>query len=599
MAPPAASPAARSVLYERFVGMIKEVFDNSLPVFVAAMVSRASSSLIALSSENLTVLIWVQFVYAFFIAQFVGILVAAQMTPSYISFNYFMNLCSDCTSFAWKEFVVLIMLKWLFVNKNIAVACGAWLLLVFCAFVGVYVFNAILSTRCHHLGSHVYSNLRKFNTDSFSLAIAFSFTLVVASEIYPSHMSQDLAGTDDIVENPEEAVDDDSGGYYFVLYAIFITVAISFMQWKWGWVADRQELFDADENAELSGGHTSRMYHPVSVHVGEEGEFDADTNDVILETGDNPINVAPARSAMNIVSSPSASMTRSSGSAILQNYSIRPQHSTSDSRTVFNTCNTCWSYVDNVIFAWDPRGRVKQSLMHMLNTVSGYIVGCAWYTFSVMTFQNWFISIRAGEVLGRFLFSFLTTCSVVLIMVCIERGNKKQLDGRLKGVGSNSRMLTQDVLEKIAARYKRGNDLVLVAGRILIGWSWSDFVSSCFGVMLADQELENKASNWFGAISKCIIAAVCVFVGKIVDAYLTRRRVNGAEETAREIASFSNRAPSVPPISGAGSTGKPAGSEVSGIHGQASSSSVVRQASSSSLNTSWTEILEGEDEVVI
>jgi len=528
------------VVYDRFLSLISSLFNNSLPVFVAAMISRASSSIIALTSTHLAVLIWVTFGYAFFCAQVMGIVVATKLNPSYISFHYFMHVCSECTGFAWKEYVVLIMLKWLFINKNVAVAAGAWALLVFCAFLGVYFFNAILALYFSHLGQTTYSNLRKFNTDAFALAIAFSWTLVVASEMYPAHKSHDLAGTDDVLEDPEDALKDDSGGYYFLAYAIFITVAMVVVQWKVGWIVDRQDLIDAEEEEGLDT-RPSSQYRPVtfvdSPYNREDSywtsvdSMDPDTNDVILTGGSNPMNVNNGNynSPLNIVARQSESMGDARPS-IMRESIIRPTHSTTDSRSVFSDLNLCWSYVDNIIFAWDPRGRCKQSIVHLLNTVSGYIVGCAWYTFSLMTFQKYFVAIPAGQLLGLFIYSFLMTLLVVVIMVYVEGNNNKQLEEKLKDFRTNN-MLTQDVLEKVAARYKRNNELAMVAGRLLCGWSWSDFVTSCFTNLLSDREREltkYKSSNWVGALTKTIVAIIIVIAGKYLDEYLTKRRFKKA-----------------------------------------------------------------------
>jgi len=502
-----------------FWSLLKELFNNSLPVFVAATISRAMTSSIALLSEDLDLLIWVTFSYAFFLAQAIGITVAIRMDRSNISFNYFMNVCSECTGFAWKEFVTMIMLKWLFVNRDIGYAVGAWLLVVLGAFGGVYIFNAVLALY-YKPAADIYNALRKFNSDAFALAIAFSFTLVIASELYPA--SSNMAGADDIVLNPDDALEDTNGGWYFVGYAFFITCFVALLQWKFGWVVTKEDSEEAalQDNRMSFSGETP--YDTPQRLTKRDEQYWKSIDSVDEDSSELLSTVTP--SSMNPMNQ--GGLLRESSSK--KNLPvIRPTHSTTDSQSVFSACNSCWSYFDNIVFAWDPKGRCRQSLMHLINTVSGYIVGCAWYTFSVLTFQESFKNIRGGEILGLFIYSLFMTLTVALIMGKVERRTEKNLKAKLKDFGKDS-SITHDVVAKFTARYKRGNELALVAGRLICGWSWSDFITSVFTSVLSDREREFtqfKSSNWLSAIIKCVVAVLILWTGKCVDEHFTRKRL--------------------------------------------------------------------------
>ncbi len=521
----------------RFWGLLKELFSNSLPVFVAATISRAVTSSIALLSVDLNVLIWVTFCYAFFVAQAVGVSVAICMDHSSLNFNYYINVCSECTGFAWKEFVVMIMLKWLFVNKNMVYASGAWLMVLIGAFVGVHVFNAVLALY-YKPPAHIYNALRKFNSDAFALAIAFSFTLVIASELYPA--SGNLAGADDVIEVANEALEDANSGWYFVAYAFFITAFVALLQWKFGWIVTKEDSEEAELlDARMSfSGETpydtpQRMVKRDEQYWTSIDSIDEDTaSAVAIPSSMNPMN--------------QGGLLRESTSSRRSLPVIRPTHSTTDSLSVFSTCNSCWSYFDNIIFAWDPKGRCRQSLLHLINTVSGYVVGCAWYTFSVLTFQESFLQMRGGEVLGLFLYSVLMTLAVAALMGNVERRQEKKLKAKLKDFGKDP-SITHDVVAKFTARYKRNSELALVAGRLVCGWSWSDFITSVFISVLSDREREftqYKSSNWLSAIIKCVVAVIIVWTGKCVDEHFTRRRLRklggGAALTDQEEKLYSN-----------------------------------------------------------
>eukprot|EP00605_Chrysophyceae_sp_TOSAG23-4_P001629 GSChrysophyteH1.ASY1.ANO1.1789.1 assembled CDS len=108
----------------------------------------------------------------------------------------------------------------------------------------------------------------------------------------------------------------------------------------------------------------------------------------------------------------------------------------------------------------------------------------------------------------------------------IERTQGRTLQKKLKDFGRDS-SVTQDVIAKFTARYKRNNELALVAGRLVCGWSWADFISSCFTSALSDRQREftqYKSSNWLGACIKCVVAILVLLGGKFLDLYLAKRR---------------------------------------------------------------------------
>jgi hypothetical protein len=104
--------------------------------------------------------------------------------------------------------------------------------------------------------------LRKYNSDAYALAIAFSFTLVIASELYPVESAGNLAGADDIVRNPDDALSEVSGGWIFLSYSFFITFFIAFLTWKVGWVVDKEEQTEEEKDRSLSFSAASPLHSP-------------------------------------------------------------------------------------------------------------------------------------------------------------------------------------------------------------------------------------------------------------------------------------------------------------------------------------------------
>lgn len=516
--------------------LLCELFDNTLPVFVAATISRASTSIIELMSPTLSVAIGLTFVYAFCILQVIGIIVCTSFNHKSTLFNYYLHVVTECTGFGWKEFVTLILLRWLFIRKDIGAGFGAWLLICFIAFLMVYVFNAVLALYVRP-PTKIYSVLRQFNTDAVALAIAFGFTLVIASEIYPTDSSSSLAGTDDIMEDPDDIEDGQRMGWIFALYAFGITLFVAVMQWK---------------VAPLIDGHISR--NAVTREEREDGKYAVNFNNVLDvddSDDDEQVNTSPLSKNLNQLHADEVSHWRSidsvdpnshpftggktggiassfdgtSGNAV-----IKPMHSSADTDDVFSTLNHCWSYVDNIIFAWDSKGYCKSSLAHLLNTTGGYTVGCGWYTFALLTFQNIFLFLNGGQILGMFIYAIIMTLAVVALMGWVQGRQQGKWEKQMERYRNDPTMTDRD-LAKFNARYKRNTELALVSGRLLCGWSWSDFITSCATVFLRDNgrgeqyELTTfRSSNWVGCIVKVLLALIVFVGGALLEKYMVTRK---------------------------------------------------------------------------
>ena len=519
--------------------LLCELFDNTLPVFVAATISRASTSIIELMSPTLSAAIGLTFVYAFCILQVIGMIVCTSFNHKSALFNYYLHVVTECTGFGWKEFVTLIMLRWLFIRKDIGAGFGAWLFICFIAFLMVYIFNAILALYVRP-PTKIYSVLRQFNTDAVALAIAFGFTLVIASEIYPTDSSSSLAGTDDIMEDPDDIEDGQRMGWMFALYAFGITLFVAFMQWK---------------VAPLIDGHISR--NAVTREEREDGKYAVSFNNVLDiddSDDDEQVNMSPLSKNLDQLHADEVSHWRSIDSVDPNSHPftgttggvggsfdsttgskgsggvIKPMHSSADTDEVFSTLNHCWSYVDNIIFAWDSKGYCKSSLAHLLNTTGGYTVGCAWYTFALLTFRNIFLFLNGGQILGMFIYAIIMTLAVVALMGWVQGRQQGKWEKQIERYRNDPTMTDRD-LAKFSARYKRNTELALVSGRLLCGWSWSDFITSCATVFLRDSgrgeqyELTTfRSSNWVGCIIKVLLAVIVFVAGALLEKYMVTRK---------------------------------------------------------------------------
>lgn len=525
--------------------MVRELFGGSLPIFIASIISRAMMSFISLLAAGDTqVAISVTFIYAFCFLQTLGVAITVRVDHASIIFPYTLHVVTEVTGFAWKEFVTLIMLKWLFEHKLVGAAIGAWLLILFIAFSMVYVFNAALALYFKP-SPEIFEGLRDFNTDALSLAIAFSFTLIAASFIYPSESAGTLATSDS-----EHAIDIPDGGkgsaaYIFLAYSFAITFIIATLTWKLAPLVNKQgesdefvghvgfgAPLDGEEDGDVvlrggdgsGGGHVQGPPTTLAAAHAEALKASEEENETFFRSIDS-VDPGAAPTALGLgvgvgVSGGGASNAEigdTSGGTV-----IRPTHSVAVLRhgeglshgglnrgndDIFSSFNHSWSYLDNLLFAWDPNGYSKSSLAHLINTSGGYTVGCAWYTFSLLTFQNLFSALTNGRLLGLFLYAITMTAIVVLLMERIEK-RQSRIWARQLAVMLNQP--DQRTLSAYRSRYKRNSELIRVAGRLLCGWSWADFVTVCADTAITDTETAEMtsyhSSSWLQAVLKSIIA---------------------------------------------------------------------------------------------
>ena len=215
-------------------------------------------------------------------------------------------------------------------------------------------------------------------------------------------------------------------------------------------------------------------------------------------------------------------MSTSAGKIIRPKHSVVGGRSASGSDDTFSCVNLCWSYVDNAVFAWDPNGYSKSSLAHLVNTSGGYIIGCAWYTIALLSLQNIFGNLETDRVYTTLIYAILLTMTTVHFM---ERFEKKQTRTWEK------RMVEEDderILRNMRSRYRRNTELVRVAGRLLCGWSWADFVTSIADVIITDTETAEMtkfhSSNWLSALVKTLVSVLIFAAGM----YYTKRRHDAA-----------------------------------------------------------------------
>jgi hypothetical protein len=143
------------------------------------------------------------------------------------------GLFAENSAFAWKEFLIIFLLKYLYNEHAFGASFGGWLMMVtiFLSFSAISIFWEKKLIK----NLHIYHHLLEFDEEAFALSIAFTWTVIftfalqglgvvfISDDSYLYHVSNG--------ESDGEHTDDDhshspQGNFYF-LYASIITLAVS------------------------------------------------------------------------------------------------------------------------------------------------------------------------------------------------------------------------------------------------------------------------------------------------------------------------------------------------------------------------------------
>ena len=122
----------------------KELFDGVTPVFVGATINRAVTTVIgAMIGNNTSDAIAINFVYSLFVAHGISYLIAVKVPSTWNLFPYVFRLSIENAGFAWLSTLTLIILKWMYQDKNPGLAFVAWVVLVVLVLILIILFGFI------------------------------------------------------------------------------------------------------------------------------------------------------------------------------------------------------------------------------------------------------------------------------------------------------------------------------------------------------------------------------------------------------------------------------------------------------------------------
>jgi hypothetical protein len=216
----------RSLVLKHHRNHWKHLIRSTLPIFVAATISKAVSQFLeyVVGSGDIRDRIIVEFVYTIFVAHIAGYLVALYVPYSNPLFDYYFTLATDNASFAWSSSITLVVLDKIYLAESLPLAFASWFCIVLAVCAIIYLVNYIQEVFLHMSATDLRSKIRDFESESFALALAYSFTVIIASSIYHNESTDYLSNTDDINSTTDDNASKNQLNWLFFVYVVIISV---------------------------------------------------------------------------------------------------------------------------------------------------------------------------------------------------------------------------------------------------------------------------------------------------------------------------------------------------------------------------------------
>lgn len=319
--------------------MLRSVVHGAIPVFVAATISRAVTGLIEYSTHQYSIQIEIiaYLLYSLLIAHVVGYLVALYVPRTHLLFRYAVLLATENAGFAWSSTVTLIIVKWLLSNGHTAATVVAWAWITILIFLVVYLSNYLQRTLLR-VSDSTRLILRNFESEALALPLAYSLTIIISDAMYKELPAETVTYNDDEIDNSAPSLSY-SPGWYFFAYTVSITIILVALQQFFHYLQDRKKRRRAKALLESNEDETII-------------DFKHDS------TSERVSGLISLPDPLRTIEEP--------------------------------------TFCSNCAFGWDEDKLARKTLRRLLRTSTGYMVGCAWHIWSVMTVEvntNYFIGV--------------------------------------------------------------------------------------------------------------------------------------------------------------------------------------------------------------
>jgi hypothetical protein len=447
-------------LPENFRFHLRRLFDGALYTFVAAAINFGVNQFIYAISESIDsnsyaqVLIGLNVGWSLFSQIVGGLLFMFYTSDNKRVYEYITEVATNNSIFAWQMTAQLIILHWIEKsgdNKGLSIL--AWIIVTLIALLLILIFTLgrlyLFNINRKHL-----EELAEYESETFALASAFSFTLILVVYIYSDSASNFLGAGDDI--NPVDDDVDSTKNRFHVLFVI------------WCLVLTAVAIFgDSIDIPRLIFNETKKIkdkivgsYKPPSNSGSLSGQAEGNaTQSAAVETNSSSDTPAPNQSCCYLF-----------------------------------YCCTCSSFL-NSAFGWEESGLLKIAYLGFFEYFFVYLVCSAWYSWSILSLQIYFVD----SILGLLIFAI--AISAVFTSLLLNADRIRSMNRSISDERVNS--LVQESLNS-----EKSESILLITGQFICGWSWNSFISSAIALCFQGSHEKSDMNKWNRASVSLIFALI-------------------------------------------------------------------------------------------
>jgi hypothetical protein len=270
---------------------------SSLPVFLAAGINNFVGSVIRLISETSeepeAAELGQALVYAlitYFLGKYLNHLIRivsidssydkspfVQNIKSLKLFPLFVQLLTENTAFAWKEFMLVFVMKMVFEEDGFGAALGLWIGMVI-FFICIMGFSGLWIGYCyrHSKQGKLFEQSLEYDADAFSLGTAVVLTALLGKGF--AGIGIDYLDSDSYLysyEREDDTVTNNTGGSYFALYfsiVLILTTSLLMIEDRF-FVNENADSNSPESNIEKQSPSLELETSLTSSHQAESGEI--------------------------------------------------------------------------------------------------------------------------------------------------------------------------------------------------------------------------------------------------------------------------------------------------------------------------------------
>jgi len=414
-------------------------------------------------------------------------------------YHFYLHIAIDTTSFAWKEACALLIAHEIINKHGIAPAIGVWFCILLFASMVIYIIR-LISTEYLHVTPIRMKYLQTFESETFALAIAYSFTLIVAYLVYSTDTLFYFSGADDDADSGTSFMD----LWVFFIYAMLVTIVTATVQTYENQVTEgMQSLSSQSQEGQrdfIEKYSKEERQEREPVPLTRECSTESSSSLVALLYSDSYHEGDSNHSGDDVITVPLST--------------TGPPPTATTTSHVHGTWDEAFFKLYKTVLWWDTDLRYFFSMVNLLKTTQGCLVGSAWVTWSILSLQTLFV-FEGADLVSAVIFALLVTYTVLFVI--------NNMTMRLETLSS---MSAEKQHSGLMGRYTlvriQRTQLLISSARLTVGWVWEEVVG--VAINFIDYESVTVVGvEWVKAAVNCIVALLFFIVGCYVQQRLNRK----------------------------------------------------------------------------